>query len=249
MQSNKSKLRIVQDFVDFNENKPDGIYLSINQEDIFHNYALIVGPRHTPYFGGYYLFEINFPKNYPNSSPSLNLVTIDGKVRLNPNLYENGKVCLSILGTWNGPGWKKVMNIRSVLLSVQSLLHEYPIRNEPGHEDLTSDNEISVNYNHYVTYHNYNLAIIKVIESLYSSKPKIKFIDKFKEEIISEFKKNFNELNQSLLSYQITLGVLEFERRFIYFIRNLPTLDFLELTNKFEKITNILEKKNEFNLV
>ena len=61
MQSNKSKLRIVQDFVDFNENKPDGIYLSINQEDIFHNYALIVGPRHTPYFGGYYLFEINFP--------------------------------------------------------------------------------------------------------------------------------------------------------------------------------------------
>ena len=223
MQSNKSKLRIVQDFVDFNENKPDGIYLSINQEDIFHNYALIVGPRHTPYFGGYYLFEINFPKNYPNSSPSLNLVTIDGKVRLNPNLYENGKVCLSILGTWNGPGWKKVMNIRRVL--------------------------ISVNYNHYVTYHNYNLAIIKVIESLYSSKPKIKFIDKFKEEIISEFKKNFNELNQSLLSYQITLGVLEFERRFIYFIRNLPTLDFLELTNKFEKITNILEKKNEFNLV
>lgn len=26
-----------------------------------------------------------------------------GKVRFNPNLYNNGKVCLSLLGTWSGP--------------------------------------------------------------------------------------------------------------------------------------------------
>jgi hypothetical protein len=25
--------------------------------------------------------------------------------RLNPNLYHDGKVCLSLLGTWSGPGW------------------------------------------------------------------------------------------------------------------------------------------------
>jgi hypothetical protein len=26
-------------------------------------------------------------------------------VRFNPNLYINGKVCLSLLGTWSGPSW------------------------------------------------------------------------------------------------------------------------------------------------
>ena len=25
-----------------------------------------------------------------------------GTVRFNPNLYQNGKVCLSLLGTWSG---------------------------------------------------------------------------------------------------------------------------------------------------
>ena len=62
----KTKLRIVQDFVDFNNNKPEGVYLSINKEDIFkNNHVMIVGPANTPYFGGYYIFEINFPNNYP----------------------------------------------------------------------------------------------------------------------------------------------------------------------------------------
>ncbi len=28
-----------------------------------------------------------------------------GEVRFNANLYQNGKVCLSLLGTWQGPGW------------------------------------------------------------------------------------------------------------------------------------------------
>ena len=126
----KNKLRIVQDFVDFNNNKPDGIYFYVNQENIFQNYAMIVGPKNTPYFGGFYLFEVIFPKDYPNRSPSVKLLTIDGKIRFNPNLYESGKVCLSILGTWTGPGWKSVMNLRSVLLSIQSLLHEFPIVND-----------------------------------------------------------------------------------------------------------------------
>ena len=101
----KTELRIVQDFVDFNENKPEDIYLYVNKENIYKNYALIIGPKNTPYFGGYYLFEIIFPKNYPNASPTLNFLTIDNKTRFNPNLYETGKVCLSILGTWQGPKW------------------------------------------------------------------------------------------------------------------------------------------------
>lgn len=33
------------------------------------------------------------------------LTTGGGSVRFNPNLYNCGKVCLSLLGTWSGPSW------------------------------------------------------------------------------------------------------------------------------------------------
>lgn len=237
----KTKLRIMQDFVDFNNNKPDGIYLDINKENIFKNYALIVGPNNTPYFGGYYLFEVIFPKNYPNSSPSVKLLTIDGKTRINPNLYECGKVCLSILGTWEGPGWKKVMNLRTVLLSIQSLLHEFPIQNEPGYEKTTSDDQMSIDYNHYIIFQNYRLSILDVLISVNSDKPKIKHLENFKNDILEEFKKNYQQLNDNLKSYQITIGIKELKNT-IYFLQDGTILDFLELNNNFDLFCNKLKK-------
>ena len=237
----KTKLRIMQDFVDFNNNKPDGIYLDINKENIFKNYALIVGPNNTPYFGGYYLFEVIFPKNYPNSSPSVKLLTIDGKTRINPNLYECGKVCLSILGTWEGPGWKKVMNLRTVLLSIQSLLHEFPIQNEPGYEKTTSDDQMSIDYNHYIIFQNYRLSILEVLISVNSDKPKIKHLENFKNDILEEFKKNYQQLNDNLKSYQITIGIKELKNT-IYFLQDGIILDFLELNNNFDLFCNKLKK-------
>ncbi len=237
----KTKLRIMQDFVDFNNNKPDGIYLDINKENIFKNYALIVGPNNTPYFGGYYLFEVIFPKNYPNSSPSVKLLTIDGKTRINPNLYECGKVCLSILGTWEGPGWKKVMNLRTVLLSIQSLLHEFPIQNEPGYEKTTSDDQMSIDYNHYIIFQNYRLSILEVLISVNSDKPKIKHLENFKNDILEEFKKNYQQLNDNLKSYQITIGIKELKNT-IYFLQDGTILDFLELNNNFDLFCNKLKK-------
>ena len=237
----KTKLRIMQDFLDYNNNKPDGIYLDINKENIFKNYALIVGPNNTPYFGGYYLFEVIFPKNYPNSSPSVKLLTIDGKTRINPNLYECGKVCLSILGTWEGPGWKKVMNLRTVLLSIQSLLHEFPIQNEPGYEKTTSDDQMSIDYNHYIIFQNYRLSILEVLISINSDKPKIKHLDNFKNDILEEFKKNYQQLNDNLKSYQITIGIKELKNT-IYFLQDGTILDFLELNNNFDLFCNKLKK-------
>ena len=49
-------------------NKPEGIYLYINKKNFYKNYALIIGPKNTPYFGGFFLFEITFPKNYPKKT-------------------------------------------------------------------------------------------------------------------------------------------------------------------------------------
>ena len=62
-------------------------------------HILINGPFDTPYEGGFFHFILRFPPDYPHQPPRLRFVTTgEGRVRFNPNLYQNGKVCLSILG-------------------------------------------------------------------------------------------------------------------------------------------------------
>jgi len=50
----------------------------------------------------------------------------------NPNLYAEGKVCLSLLGTWSGPGWEPgVSTLSQVLIAIQAqILVEQPYANE-----------------------------------------------------------------------------------------------------------------------
>ena len=65
----------------------------------FQIHALITGPFDTPYEGGFFYFLIRCPPDYPIRPPRVKLMTTGGgQVRFNPNLYRNGKVCLSILG-------------------------------------------------------------------------------------------------------------------------------------------------------
>ncbi len=64
------------------------------------------------------------------------LTTGGGSVRVNPNLYADGKVCLSLLGTWAGPGWVPgTSTLSQVLISVQSqIMCDTPYANEPSFE-------------------------------------------------------------------------------------------------------------------
>lgn len=97
--------------------------------------ALILGPEDTPYANGCFFFDI-YLKNYPSEPPVVQfLSTGGGKVRFNPNLYNCGKVCLSLLGTWSGPGWiSGESTLLQVMVSIQSLIFvNDPYFNEPGY--------------------------------------------------------------------------------------------------------------------
>lgn len=228
MSNNKTIMRIVQDIYDFNKNKPDGIYLSIDKQNLMKQHALIIGPKDTPYFGGFFFFEIIYPENYPTNSPQVTLLTIEKNVRFNPNLYECGKVCLSILGTWSGPSWSSVMNIRLVLQSIQSLLCSFPIQNEPGFEN-TKENEItSMEYNQYLIYNTYRIAIIEVLKNKFTVSAL------FKKEIEEEFNNNKSKLNDDLLSYKQIFGNSTVESR-IYFMKK-TKLNFISLIEEFNLI-------------
>ena len=65
--------------------------------------SLISGPVDSPYAHGLFLFDINLPEDYPGQPPNMKLKTTgNGAARFNPNLYADGYICLSILGTWEG---------------------------------------------------------------------------------------------------------------------------------------------------
>lgn len=69
--------------------------------------------------------------------------------RLNPNLYEDGKVCLSLLRTWHGKGvetWSISSNILQLLVSIQGLvLVKEPYYNAAGYDRQVGTEQADVN--------------------------------------------------------------------------------------------------------
>ncbi|KAJ4478043.1 hypothetical protein J3R30DRAFT_3478428 [Lentinula aciculospora] len=111
------------------------IFLRVDDTRVDVIKCLITGPEGTPYHNGCYLFDVFLGANYNQSPPSVKYITTSGgKYRFNPNLYADGKVCLSLLGTWSGPGWVPFKStLLQVLISIQSMiLCEEPYLNEPA---------------------------------------------------------------------------------------------------------------------
>jgi ubiquitin-conjugating enzyme E2 Z len=106
---------------------------------------LIVGPPDTPYEFGFFEFFLKFGKDYPTKAPAVTSITTNGgRTRFNPNIYAGGKVCLSILGTWRGERgeeWSSAQGLESILISIQSLMSSNPYENEPGFEQVKSDDD------------------------------------------------------------------------------------------------------------
>lgn len=140
------------------------IYVDADESDVTRISALIVGPLETPYAGGFFRFQIRVVPEYPMSPPKVSFQTTDGgRVRFNPNLYDNGNVCLSILGTWSGPAWSSAESLSSVLLSIQSLMCPQPYHNEPGFE-YRGDERTKTAYNDYIRYETLRVAVIGAME-------------------------------------------------------------------------------------
>ena len=154
---------IMVDLVGLHDDPLTNIYCAYDEANIHELDAVIVGPEGTPYHGGFYCFRINFTTRYPFEPPRVRFLTNNPTARFNPNLYESGKVCLSILGTWEGPGWTSAMNLKSLLLSLQSLLSNNPLHNEPGMEKENPASTRNRDFNEIVSYYNISEAIIKTL--------------------------------------------------------------------------------------
>ncbi|VDB85365.1 unnamed protein product [Peniophora sp. CBMAI 1063] len=135
----KRSLAIAKELAVLTTNLPvawdSSIFLRVDETRVDVIKALIIGPQDTPYQNGCYLFDIFLGHAYNQSPPNVKYMTTNGgKYRFNPNLYADGKVCLSLLGTWSGPGWVPGRStLLQVLISIQSMiLCDEPYLNEPG---------------------------------------------------------------------------------------------------------------------
>ncbi|GLT82877.1 hypothetical protein SLE2022_012080 [Rubroshorea leprosula] len=131
---------------------PETVYVRIYEERMDLLRAALVGAPGTPYHDGLFFFDIFLPPEYPSKPPLVYYHS--GGLCLNPNLYESGKICLSLLNTWTGSGtevWNPDSTVLQVLLSLQALvLNEKPYFNEAGYDKQIGRAEgekNSVNYN------------------------------------------------------------------------------------------------------
>lgn len=215
----------------------EGIYYHHCEEDMLKGYAMIIGPEDTPYYGGYYFFEIVYPTNYPHSPPTFTYCTQGDNVRFHPNFYKSGKVCVSILNTWRGEQWNSCQTITSVLLTLMTLFTKNPLLNEPG---VSMRNKDVDTYNKIIMYKNVEIAILHLI-----TKKKNYYRDwfnLFEQSMNTHFMNNHNNIEKWIES-NFHLNIHETVCTSIYGMR-------CELTHKkiidyFNKTHKSILKKNK----
>ncbi|XP_068716631.1 (E3-independent) E2 ubiquitin-conjugating enzyme-like [Montipora capricornis] len=156
--------------------------------------VMITGPVDTPYEHGLFVFDVRLPPDYPASPPLFHYLS-QCSGRLNPNLYEDGKVCVSLLGTWAGRGsevWTSKSNVLQVLVSIQGLiLCNEPYYNEAGYEKqrgTAEGRENSRMYNEMVL-----LKLVQSVEKLLNKPP-----EGLQNEILQHFAHHGARLIQKL---------------------------------------------------
>ncbi|KAM3956631.1 ubiquitin conjugating enzyme vih [Aphomia sociella] len=85
-------------------------------ENLFKWIGTISGPQDTVYAGHKYKLSLEFPNSYPYAPPVVKFLT----PCFHPNVDTCGLICLDILKD----KWTALYDVRTVLLSIQSLLAE-----------------------------------------------------------------------------------------------------------------------------
>jgi len=107
--------RIRNELQDINRDPPAQCSAGpVDENDLFHWTASIMGPPDSPYDGGVFFLNLHFPTDYPFKPPKINFTT---KI-YHPNINSNGSICLDILRTQ----WSPALTVSKVLLSICSLL-------------------------------------------------------------------------------------------------------------------------------
>jgi len=225
--------RLLKDVKDIIKNPltDNGIYYVHDEEDMLKGYALIIGPQDTPYFGGYYFFNIKYPQDYPFSLPTVKYCTNANNVRFHPNLYSDGKVCISILNTWKGEQWSSCQNISSILLSLFTLFKKNPLLLEPG----VKKTNVDVNtYNKIIEYANIDIAFCDILNK--KTGVYLPFFNLFETIMRENFIKNIEKIDEFVNNQNKNIEELRLQ---YYYNRMNIIIDYKSVINKLHHLKTI----------
>ncbi|XP_054266939.1 ubiquitin-conjugating enzyme E2 Z-like [Macrosteles quadrilineatus] len=226
--------RIKRDITTILNDPPRGVTAVVDEDDMNYLHCLIKGTENTPYDGGFFYFIVFFPPNYPFEPPKVKLMTTGGgTVRFNPNLYSSGKVCLSILGTWSGPGWTPAQNISSVLVTIQSIMNENPLYNEPGYRQDKHPREAD-KYNVYIQYVTFRVAVVGMLDNDYS----INLPQHLRQVMEKDFLNNYELYDSTVTQRCCHNGMLECR-----FICNSVNINYNKIKRRMKNIRERLNVK------
>ena len=95
--------------------------------DLLTWHAKIPGKDGSIWAGGLYPVTLEFSTNYPAHAPK---VSFPAGFQ-HPNVYDSGKVCLSLLGV----GWRPSISVKEILVGIQDLL-ETPNDQDPANWEI-----------------------------------------------------------------------------------------------------------------
>lgn len=107
--------KLLRELTDLQNDPPSNCSAGlVNEGNLFHWTATLLGPEDSPYAGGIFHLDITFPTDYPFKPPHIKFTN---KV-YHPNINAQGGICLDILKDQ----WTPALSIAKVLLSISSLL-------------------------------------------------------------------------------------------------------------------------------
>ncbi|KAF1833662.1 hypothetical protein BDW02DRAFT_569865 [Decorospora gaudefroyi] len=120
---------------------PPGIFVRTWESRLDLLRVLVIGPNDTPYEYAPFVIDFHLGSTYPHAAPEAFFHSwTQGNGPVNPNLYEDGKICLSLLGTWHtderNESWSQAKStLLQVLVSIMGLvLVKEPYYNEAGYD-------------------------------------------------------------------------------------------------------------------
>ena len=85
--------RLQKEYRELTSKPYDEFSVALKEDNIYNWDVIIFGPSDTPYEGGMFKTEMEFPQEYPNKPPQLKFISDI----YHPNIHTDGKVCISIL--------------------------------------------------------------------------------------------------------------------------------------------------------
>jgi ubiquitin-conjugating enzyme E2 A len=121
--------RLLREYNKLQTEKIDNITIE-KSNDLMVWFATIKGPINSPYENGIFNIQLTFTHDYPIKAPSVKFLT----QIYHPNIYRDGKICVDILQPHE---WTPAQNIRSILISILSLLMD-PNPSSPANRDAAT---------------------------------------------------------------------------------------------------------------